>query len=55
MDPSFNLATTVTTAMQTAVTDTLTMFAALLPVALTVFAAIWGTKKGISFFKSTTK
>lgn len=46
--------TTVSTAVQTAVTDTLEMFAAVLPIGLTVFAALWGIRKAIKFFKSTT-
>lgn len=43
--------TTVTTSIQTAVTSTLDMMSALLPIALTVFAATWGVKKAIRFFK----
>lgn len=44
-------AVAVTTAVQTAVTDTLAMMSSLLPIALTVFAATWGVKKAIRFFK----
>lgn len=49
-----NWAQTVSTAVQSAVTDTLEMFAAVLPIGLTVFAALWGIRKAIRFFKSTT-
>lgn len=41
----------VVTAVQTAVTETLGMMTSLLPIALTVFAATWGVKKAIRFFK----
>lgn len=43
--------TVVTSSVQTAVTDTIAMMSALLPIALTVFAATWGVKKAIRFFK----
>lgn len=46
-----DMTSTVTTAVQTAVTSTIGMFAALLPIALTVFAATWGVRKAIKFFK----
>lgn len=49
-----NWAQTVSTAVQSAVADTLEMFAAVLPIGLTVFAALWGIKKAIRFFKATT-
>lgn len=41
----------VTGAVQTAVTDTISMMSSLLPIALTVFAATWGVRKAIKFFK----
>lgn len=47
-------AQTVTEAVQTAVSDTLEMFAAVLPIALTVFAVSWGVKRAIRFFKGAT-
>lgn len=45
---------TITTAVQSAVDDTLQMFAAVLPIALTVFAVSWGVRKAIRFFKGAT-
>jgi hypothetical protein len=45
------LETSVTTGVQTAVTETLNMVLALLPIALTILAATWGTKKAVRFFK----
>lgn len=48
IDPSI-----VTGAVTSAVTNTIQMFAALLPIALTVFAATWGIRKAIRFFKAT--
>lgn len=42
---------TVTTAVSGAVTDTIALMSGLLPYALTVFAAIWGVKKAMRFFK----
>ncbi|MOA32592.1 hypothetical protein D3C78_1538270 [compost metagenome] len=47
-----SLGTVVKTAVQTTVTDTITMFGELLPIALTVFAFTWGVRKGMRFFKS---
>jgi len=41
----------VKTAVQSAVTDTIGMFGELLPIALTVFAATWGVKKAMTFFR----
>lgn len=43
----------VTGAVQDAVTNTIGMMTSLLPIALTVFAATWGVKKAIRFFKGT--
>lgn len=48
------MGTAVKSAVQTAVTDTLAMMMDLLPIALTVFAAVWGVKKAIRFFKSAS-
>ncbi|SFT00896.1 hypothetical protein [Paenibacillus sp. 453mf] len=42
----------VTTAVQSAADSTIGMFTNVLPIALTVFAAIWGVRKAIKFFKS---
>lgn len=47
-------ASVITSSFQTAVTDTLTLFAGLLPIALTIFAAVWGTRKAMQFFKTST-
>lgn len=51
---AINWSETVTQAVQTAVNDTLEMFAAVLPIALTVFAVSWGVRKAIRFFKGAT-
>lgn len=48
------LTTAVKTSVQTAVTDTINMMMAILPIGLTVFATVWGVKKAMRFFKSTT-
>lgn len=37
------------------ITDTITIFAGLLPLALTVFAAVWGVRKAMSFFRTAAK
>lgn len=44
----------VVAAVQTAVNDTIAMMMDLLPIALTVFAAVWGVKKAIRFFKGAS-
>lgn len=49
-----DMITAVKTAVQTAVTDTMSMFTELLPIALGVFAATWGVRKAIRFFKSAS-
>ena len=49
IDPSV-----VTSAVSTAVQNTITMMAGLLPLALTVFAATWGIRKAIRFFKASS-
>lgn len=51
MENSQTLVESVATSVQTAVNDTLAMMADLLPIALTVFAATWGVRKAIRFFK----
>jgi hypothetical protein len=42
-------------ALETAVADTLLIFASLLPIALTIFAAIYAIKFGMRIFKSVAK
>lgn len=42
----------VKSSIQTTVTDTITMFGELLPIALTVFAFTWGVRKAMRFFKT---
>jgi hypothetical protein len=49
--PAATMGDAVKTSVQTAVSDTIGMMMGLLPIALTVFAATWGVKKAISFFK----
>lgn len=41
----------VVTAVSGAVSNTITLMSSLLPIALTVFAATWGIKKAMKFFK----
>lgn len=41
----------ITSAVSTAVNNTLQMMSSLLPIALSVFAATWGVRKAIRFFK----
>ncbi|WP_323480924.1 hypothetical protein [Acinetobacter baumannii] len=41
----------VVTAVTAAVTNTITLMSSLLPIALTVFAATWGVRKAMRFFK----
>lgn len=47
-------ASVVTSAVNDAVTNTISMMAGLLPLALTVFAATWGIRKAIRFFKASS-
>lgn len=49
-----DIGATVTASVQTAVTSTITMFMALLPIALTVFAATWGVRRAMKFFKGAS-
>lgn len=44
----------IVAAVTTAVNDTISLMTALLPIALTVFAAIWGVRKALKFFKGAT-
>jgi hypothetical protein len=46
LDPSL-----ITGAVGTAVNDTIGLMGSLLPLALTIFAAIWGVRKAMGFFK----
>lgn len=51
-NPSVKIdSTAVTTAVSGAVSDTIALMTSLLPYALTIFAAIWGVKKAMRFFK----
>lgn len=43
----------VTTAVQSAVNDTISLFMAILPIALSVFAVTWGVRRAMRFFKSS--
>lgn len=45
----------VVSGFSSAAGDVLAMISGLLPVALGVFAAIWGIRKAMSFFKQTAK
>lgn len=45
---------TITTAVGQAVTDTLALMAGLLPIALSVFAMVWGVRKAMRFFKAAS-
>jgi hypothetical protein len=48
-----SISTALTDGLNQAVTDFVTYVTAILPIGLTVFGAIWGTKKAMSFFKTT--
>ena len=54
-DGSFDLATTMTTSVQTIVNDLLKMIAAVLPVTVTLLAAAVGITYGITFIKRIIK
>lgn len=41
-------------AFTTATADVMQLFAQLLPIALGIFAATWGVRKAMKFFKGTT-
>lgn len=45
----------MTGAMQTIVTQTLSSIAAIAPIGITIFGAMFAWKKGIEFFKNVTK
>lgn len=45
--------TVVTTAVSSAVNDTISLMGSLLPYALTIFAATWGIRKAMGFFKKS--
>lgn len=50
-----NVAESMTTAMQSIVTQTLASIAAIAPIGITIFGAMFAWKKGIQFFKGVTK
>lgn len=50
-----NITTTMTTAFQSIVTQTLEMVAGVAPIGITIFAAFFCWKKGVQFFKTITK
>lgn len=50
-----SVSTTITTSMQTIVTDTITSIAAIAPIGITIFGAMFAWKKGLQFFKQVTK
>lgn len=50
-----NVAESMTTAMQSIVTQTLSSIAAIAPIGITIFGAMFAWKKGIQFFKGVTK
>lgn len=51
--PEPTLGDIVSTAFQSTVNDTISMFGELLPIALTVFAFTWGVRKAMRFFKTS--
>lgn len=53
--PTPSVSTVIQTSMQTIVTDTLTTIAAVAPIGITIFGAMFCWKKGIQFFKNVTK
>lgn len=50
-----DISATMTTAMQSIVTQTLASIAAIAPIGITIFGAMFAWKKGIQFFKGVTK
>lgn len=50
-----SVSTTISTSMQTIVTDTIASIAAIAPIGITIFGAMFAWKKGIAFFKQVTK
>lgn len=50
-----NVSESMTTAMQSIVTQTLASIAAIAPIGITIFGAMFAWKKGIQFFKGVTK
>lgn len=55
MEQGFGISTAdVISGFSSAAGDVILMMTGLLPIALGVFATVWGIKKAIQFFKSTT-
>ena len=50
-----DLSTTVTSSFQTVVTDTLACIAAVAPIGITIFGAMFVWRKATQFFKSVSK
>lgn len=50
-----SVSTMISGSMQTIVTDTIASIAAIAPIGITIFGAMFAWKKGIQFFKSVTK
>lgn len=50
-----SVSSTISTSMQQIVTDTVSTIAAIAPIGITVFAAMFAWKKGLQFFKQVTK
>lgn len=49
------VSTTVSSSLQTITTDVLATVAAVAPIGLTIFGAMFAWRKGVQFFKSVTK
>lgn len=50
-----SIATSISTSMQTIVTDTIATIGAVAPIGITIFGAMFCWKKGIQFFRGVTK
>lgn len=50
-----SIATSISTSMQTIVTDTIATISAVAPIGITIFGAMFCWKKGIQFFRGVTK
>lgn len=50
-----DVTTSMTTAMQSIVTQTLNSISAIAPIGITIFGAMFAWKKGVQFFKGVTK
>lgn len=49
------MASTITASFQTIVTDTISTIAAIAPIGITIFGAMFAWKKGKNFFNTVTK